>query len=63
MFDSPNTEVSEQYISTYAKQLSKCMESLVYTRPRHPNDQKTFIHPDLTCSHVFVRNDTVRALL
>ena len=63
-FDSPNTEVSEQYISTYGKELSKCMANLVYTRSRHPNNQKTFIHPDLqTCSHVFVRNDAVRAPL
>ena len=40
------------------------MESLVYTRPRHPYNQKIFIHLDLlTCSHVFVRNDAVRAPL
>ena len=63
-FDSPNTEVLEQYISTYAKELSKCMENLAYTRPRHSNNQTTFIHPELqTCSHISVQNDAVRAPL
>ena len=63
-FDSPNNEVLEQYISIYAKELSKCMENLANHRSRHPNNQKAFIQPDLlTCSDVFVKNDAVRAPL
>ncbi|XP_069362433.1 uncharacterized protein [Maniola hyperantus] len=44
----------------YVRRLTETMESLTPTE-RSPANRSTFIYKDLaTCTHVFVRNDTVR---
>ena len=63
-FEEVNSKQTAQYISAYTQILSKCVNDLGYTKPRHPNNRATFVDPDLdTCSHVFIRNDTVRGPL
>ena len=48
----------------YAKRLSDCMNSLRYTRPKHPSNRRTYVDSRLhECSHVFVRIDSVRTPL
>lgn len=43
------------------RRLSEIMSSLVLTTKTHATQLRPFIHKDLrTCTHVFVRNDTVR---
>ena len=40
------------------------MNNLSHTKPRHPSNRATFVHPELdTCLYIFIRNDTVRAPL
>lgn len=55
----PNNEDAE-----FVRQLTETMSSLAPNSKSHTNNRSTFVHKDLaTCTHVFVRNDTVRSPL
>lgn len=48
----------------FVRQLTEAMASLAPSSKSRVNNRSTFVHKDLTsCTHVFVRNDTVRSPL
>lgn len=61
-FDSSNTNPTND--SNFIKDFKRIMEDLQPVQTSHHNNHKIFIQKELTdCSHVFVRDDTVRAPL
>lgn len=53
-----------QDISEYVKQVRQIIKSLEPKLESHANSKVFFVHPDLqTCTHVFVRNYSVRPAL